>query len=341
MIVEMLSVLTVFLCSRDVKGALYSSSAAVFGLLISSMCLVFLLIAEIRRTCPEDLTRLLAATQDYYEPAAKEVECNPKFGERNEGLGTIEPFTSLIALSPLRFFLAFYVVRLFGSGASLDEDKDSHEGEHDHHHGPDPTSMVRDLWMASIGAHSNIARSFGLFSAELLQCMLGIYVEPLDANNDSSLAQHPETSDAKNEKSDIFSSKHHKGEKSVDATSNDSRKGEMSQSLPVQQLPDAPVIRDDRDDQCDDRFAFPKARLLRRMRRCEVRLLPLINEWEIVDVVITKHELILFDVESTPEDIDAIRTFTKSGGKQLQLWSIAKGRKVMSKVSEEMKEVRL
>jgi len=150
--------------------------------------------------------------------------------------------------------------------------------------------------------------------------MLGIYV--------------PEISDANNESSDIISSQHNE-RKTLTLTSDDSNRGETSPSLPaVEQLSDAPADCREasiRDNQSDDRFAYPNARLLRRMRRCEMRLLPLVNEWEIVDVVITKHELILFDVQSAP-DIDAIRTFTKKWkARELRLCSVAKGRKVMDK----------
>ena len=323
MTVEMLSVLAVFLLKRGVQGRLFSCSAALFGLLTSVICLLLLLIAEVKRTCPDNnnaMTRLLAAPQDYSKAAVMDAECNPKFGERNEGLGTIEPFTCLISLSPLRFFAAMYVVRCFGSGGGQDLEKNPKNREESHH--TDPTCKVRDLWMTSIGLHSNVAKSFGLFSAELLQCMLGIYVK------------HPEASDANAEGT---VSKHQEREKNMDVTCDTSSRGETSLNpSAVQQLPipvdclDAPV----RDDRYDDRFAYPNARLIRRMRRCEMRLLPLVNKWAIVDVVVTKHELVLFDVDSTP-DADALRIFTKSGGKQLRLCSIAKGRKVMDKVSNE------
>jgi len=342
MMVEMLLVIIVFLSKRGAQGTLVcmNCSAAVFGLLVSASCLTFLLAAEIKRTCPDNdtaNTRLLDPSEDFYEPATEDVtvECNPKFGERNEALGTVEPFTSLILLFPLRFFVARYVVRLFGNGASQDEEKGSHEGESDHHHGADPTSQVRDLWMTSIGTHSNVARSFGPFSAELLQCMLGIYVE------------YPETLDANDESTAIVSIRHHKREKSMDSTFEYTNRMEVISDPPaVDQLPHAPLdcldlpIREPAVDRLphapgdrldapikasrgDDRFAYPNARLLRKMRRCEMRLLPLLNEWETVDVVITKHELILFDVD------DVTGTSTKSGGKRKQLYTVAKGRTVM------------
>jgi hypothetical protein len=233
--------------------------------------------------------------------------------------------------------VAWYIVQFFGSDeTSQNEEKDFNKGEHDqhNHHGLDPTSQVRDLWMTSIGTNASIARSFGLFSAELLQCMLGIYVE------------QPETSDDNNESTGIISRKPHEIEESMDFTFDNSIRRKMSPNPPaVKQLPDAHVdcldapIRDTHI-RCDDRFAYPNARLIQKMRRCEMRLLPLVNEWEMVDVVITKHELILFDVQSV-SDINIIDTCTKYGGKRSRLCSVAEGRKVMDKVSKEMKALRL
>jgi hypothetical protein len=37
----------------------------------------------------------------------------------------------------------------------------------------------------------------------------------------------------------------------------------------------------------ENQFAFPESKLIRRMRRCERRLLPLLDQWMLVDVVLT------------------------------------------------------
>lgn len=170
MIVEMLVVIVTFLI-RGGRKATLSICASVFGLVVSVTCLVLLLVAERERCCPlandNIFARYLAAAskpEDGIDPADEPVECCPQFGERKYGgLGTIEPFTSLIALSPLRFLFAFYAVKLFGVESS-NEDHDSDNETHGHHHGPDLTIKMRDLWMTAIGLHSDIARSFGLFS---------------------------------------------------------------------------------------------------------------------------------------------------------------------------------
>ena len=85
------------------------------------------------------------------------------------------------------------------------------------------------------------------------------------------------------------------------------------------------------DDLRDD-FAYPKARLIRRMRRCERRLTPLLDEWMAVDAVLTTHELILFDVLDEGEDgLDStLKTSHHDGFKELHLCEVAKGRKIVS-----------
>jgi len=82
-------------------------------------------------------------------------------------------------------------------------------------------------------------------------------------------------------------------------------------------------------------FEHPEALLIRRMRRCEMRLLPLLNDvWMTVDVVITNHELIIFDVldetevyQTTPDNV--IPAKNVRGGKTLPLSVVSEGRAIM------------
>ena len=90
-------------------------------------------------------------------------------------------------------------------------------------------------------------------------------------------------------------------------------------------------------------FAAPNARLLRSMRRCDRKLLPLLDKWSIVDVVITKWEIVYFDAsdvegtygpEYSEEDIKHIENVRQAviatkGGKGLRLKDVAMGRKVV------------
>ncbi len=86
-----------------------------------------------------------------------------------------------------------------------------------------------------------------------------------------------------------------------------------------------------------DEFSYPGARLIRRMRRCQRKMLPFLNEWMVVDAALTSHELILFEIPSVEtlcnEDIESPEEniFGPNGGKGLRLKDIARGRKVLCK----------
>ena len=82
----------------------------------------------------------------------------------------------------------------------------------------------------------------------------------------------------------------------------------------------------------DHRFQYPTARLIRKMRRCESIMLPLVKNWIACDIVLTSHELILFDID-VENDSPTSQTDTLlggNGGKGLYLHDVAKGRKVLS-----------
>ena len=99
---------------------------------------------------------------------------------------------------------------------------------------------------------------------------------------------------------------------------------------------------DDSDDdvsiQLEDRqdLVAPNATLIRNMRRCDRKVLPFLDEWTAVDVVMTKYELVFFEVDDnlaqtgdqkTRDIRDAI--MATKGGKGLRLCDVAHSRKVV------------
>ena len=87
-------------------------------------------------------------------------------------------------------------------------------------------------------------------------------------------------------------------------------------------------------------FEFPNARLVRSMRRCERKLLPLLDKWTAVDVVITKHEIVYVHVsdddgsdnaEKVKEAGQQALKATK-GGKGLRLCDVTAGRRVVGQL---------
>jgi hypothetical protein len=80
-------------------------------------------------------------------------------------------------------------------------------------------------------------------------------------------------------------------------------------------------------------FIAPNAQLVRSMRRCDRRLLPLLNRWAAVDVVMTKYELVYFEASDSLESDAAnnvlLAVKATKGGKGLRLCDVAMGRKVV------------
>jgi hypothetical protein len=268
MMVEMSLIIAIFLRKLGRRGPFIACFAATIGLSINLMCLVLLVVAETKRCCSETFGRRLF-----------------------NGLGIIEPFTALIALSPLRFLVASKIAGLFRSSADCLEEMFEHDDKHElNDHGPDPTVKMRSLWLTAIGAHSKIADSHGLFSSELLLCMLGIYSysSTFDEKESMTSSGDCQSPDGVNEVSDtVLQHKDEIGQVALDASSKEgfgsfSKLADFRTSF--------------------DQFFYPKSRLICRMRRCERRLLPLMDEWMVVDVVITQHEIVLFDVVNEIDD---------------------------------------
>merc|ERR1712157_440774 len=54
-------------------------------------------------------------------------------------------------------------------------------------------------------------------------------------------------------------------------------------------------IKEDNEVELDHSYIMPNAKLIKNLRRCEFRLLPALTEWSVVDVAITKYEIVLFE----------------------------------------------
>mmetsp|Transcript_29879 Transcript_29879/g.44946 ORF Transcript_29879/g.44946 Transcript_29879/m.44946 type:complete len:711 (+) Transcript_29879:385-2517(+) len=357
MMLEMCFVFTYFVrqaCLNVGKGyaTMKSVTAAGWGFLINVLCLLLLLIAEKQRCCYpsspdgqsyedgksyEEMIRSLGAAEEAYGstnsyesyyPSDETDKCTcMKFGSRlYGGLGNIEPFTFLIVLSPLRFLFASYTLRLFGY-RRVKHDQVSHASDQNHgsHDAFDMKTKARELWLSTVGAHSDVAIKFGIFSGQFLQCMLGIEIsdeeveEPSADMTDKDVGSSQpsnEPSIQNNAERELLSLT------SLDSTSDTPK--QPHQRRTAYDFDSFGVVFDD--------FSYPSSRLIRRMRRCERRLLPFLDEWQVVDVVLTNHEIVLFDVyEESDYDISGQEfNLSTNGGKGLRLCDVAKGRKILS-----------
>jgi hypothetical protein len=245
--------------------------SAFMGLCNVVTCCALLMTSEMKRCCHEDesgeVIRLLAADSSYtyyVSDGSSVAECTcSAFGSRlYGGLGIIEPFTFLMALGPIRYLIAGPIVRLFGA-KTVDTHHPTHE-QHGHQHGSDPDA-VRNIWLTTIGLHGEVAKAHGLFSVEVLYCMLGLEMPE----------QKPQITD---NISEIDSS----------APFESTQASEKTSDVNSHQEAASPTMRNSLGIMFDEEeFSYPDSKLIRRMRRCERKMLPLLETWAIVDVVLT------------------------------------------------------
>ncbi|KAL3802312.1 hypothetical protein HJC23_007137, partial [Cyclotella cryptica] len=316
MMFELFVALAVFMRACNLEGIL----TAAIGIFINVTCLLLLMVSEIQRCCPnedsDEVSRLLVSVT-HASSTAYNDSCCDKFGQRTYGgLGRIEPYTFLIALSPLRFVVGGTFARLCGMKVLTESTRKSHI-VHDHHHASDP-DQVRDIWLSTIGSHSDIAKKYGLFSVEILYCMLGIQDFPLQRSREAFHGGVPYLEDTSPQ----------------DSVPQDSSENAEVCEITSNCGTTPPALKNSFGIVFDQNiFAFPSSKLIRRMRRCEGKLLPLLDKWMLVDVVLTNHELVIFEVPD--DDSLPLRTTNSAisfsdGGRGLSLVDVAIGRRVLS-----------
>lgn len=341
-------------------------SAAVDIVLVST-CMVMFIFAEIARCCESEVNDL--PTADIVDSPG-ETSCNcAAFGNRlYGGLGNIEPYVSLLALRVFRQILASYLVRrtetgqqkavleqlefrtnpfdVFGETTKPDHDRpyQSHGQGHASHHGhhKSSTESISKLWMSAVSQHPEIVEKHGQFSGEILKVMLGIHVEQesntlnkkllnLSTRKGSAVTYsvNREFSGLSSEaQSFILAGRLGRSVKQLTAEENP----KDSLSADKQQCERIKFKICEEDPLSDHIVAFkaPNARLVRSMRRCDRKVLPILNHWTAVDVVMTKYEMVYFDATDSASDAGLLEALKATrGGKSLRLKDVAVGRRVV------------
>ncbi|KAI2490549.1 hypothetical protein MHU86_24027 [Fragilaria crotonensis] len=124
---------------------------------------------------------------------------------------------------------------------------------------------------------------------------------------------------------------HHYGESQTD----------LGWTAQLAQTPEFEIRTDDDDDESASQFFAPNSRLIRSMRRCDRKVMPMLDRWTVVDVVMTNFEIVYFDASDVDDlggsanprikrmqDIRQAIIATK-GGKGLRLRDVAFGRRVV------------
>jgi len=327
--------------------------AAAFDVVLSGTCLGLLLWAESERCCEcADGYNVRSLSQDNtVGDFTCRVLCCPNFSSRLcGGIGHIEPYTALIVLRVARFILGkkvhiLYQQYLCGATTNIDDTEDSctetHKNEMlcDHSNSERDIETISDLWVAAITKHPDIVAKHGVFSGALLEVMLGIKplgIEPLSKTNAKQegkgkceehelLGHYPDVQSyiEAGKTMQPSSIKPSQSVRSFSSSIHDFEEGSHSSML----------FENDEDGE----FIRPASVLIRSMRRCQCKLLPLLDEWTTVDIVLTKDEIVWFDVSkaSYPHELDIRLENVKGamratkGGKGLRLCDVAAGRTVL------------
>jgi hypothetical protein len=333
--------------------------SAVLDIIICSACLALLMVSQ-SSSCPTEVeSRYLSEEIDSGEMPIKEeidsmteksVKSCPPFGNRTYGgFGTLEMFTSLVVFRLIRFWFVEFITSLLSKRQSKNVDKhdeevlESHDALHplDLHHdhkGSSHTShhehalqeevgTIVDLWKTAVSQHTDVVAKYGEFSGQLLQAMLGM---PILSNAD----------DLANEdiNEDVTATTYLNNR--VEQNRRKSRKSSLFTALETNDT----SFLDPPDSSLDEIFASPNARLIRKMRRCDRKVLPMLDRWVTVDVVLTNYEIVYFDAsdserlgdDSSPvgkrmKEIRQAMVATK-GGKGLRLREVAFGRKIIGTI---------
>ena len=376
--------------------------AAILDFCLCAVCLSMFFWAEHERCCTpseEEDERFLAeydAATDKSEEDLLPAPCAcPPFGSRlYGGLGTIEPYTSLIALRLFRFWAASRVVKFLdkkrGTAITKEEAKqiaadnenldpfdvtdDAHghgHGAHgsaghgdDHgghgHHGEEK-GTIAELWEAAVGKHPEIVAKYGEFSGELLQVMLGIPIIEQDLVPSPEVViegtprpdSHRETYliDKQFAKLPCEAQEIIMAGKLGKAVVSEPETGSHEHTFTIPEhdhgehvvrpkglrfsVVDASIPQEL--DPSTSAFDAPNAQLVRSMRRCERKLLPILDHWTVVDVVMTRFEIVYFDAVGVDDSCPNTAVFdalgATKGGKGLRLCDVAAGRRVVGHLS--------
>ena len=183
--------------------------------------------------------------------------------------------------------------------------------------------ILAEIWERTVRDNPAIAQEFGEFSGEILHRMLGI-----------QLGSHLKSSEV------VDSAQKNHIENPHTPVSVPLSQDRRSERLMTQTVNIDDNDQDEIPEYVCQSIAFPNARLVRSLRRCDKKLLPILDEWVVVDVAVTRFEIVYFDAVEAESSIDqkAVLAETRQllistkGGKGLRLADVAKGQRVVGRM---------
>lgn len=226
-------------------------------------------------------------------------------------------------------------------------DHDSHGHGHGHSKG-----TAAELWEAVLSKHPEVAEKYGVFSSEMLQLMLGI---PLMHEDDSDLdTRDPQPGQKSNYALESKYSSLSPGAQEIIMAGKLGKDVHCIENGPAGE----PVVTIPEEDLTEENpksyvfelaekasvppqitmadempFDVPNATLVHSMRRCDRKVLPVLDKWSVVDVILTRFEIVYVDASdfvSGPHSEAAREALMATcGGKGLRLSDVVVGRKVV------------
>jgi hypothetical protein len=237
---------------------------------------------------------------------------------------------------------------------------------------------VTEVWEATIGSYPDVAAVHGEFSSEILRLMLGVTIpsnEHSGGNDRSELVNDSKESPKDDPAltsgaSQMFSLSNQYSSLStiaqaailagklgrpiirstsqvqINCESSQSRPGLVSRGQSVmfeidKNEPTSIHLHQNAISSVSNQsynFISPNARLIRSMRRCDRKFLPLLESWTEVDVVVTRFEIVYLDATVDESNDSSTRNGmlqalqATKGGKGLRLCDVVAGRRVAGRV---------
>jgi len=326
-----------------------------FDCVLSIACLAIFLRAEVERCCnceKTSLNRFLELSYDSNMACDPYHPCCPEFGNRLcGGVGRLEPIAAIIAFRVMRFYLAKKLWRFLKKirkdtrGVKNSEDDSSNSQElmveftskrrekakdklcpSLHVNFEHTTGTIAKLWSSALLQYPDIVSDYGMFSGNLLEAMLGIEHYPeIDKKRLSGTSNMLLTQESNKDLDNIHN-----------APSASRRKSLFDRHAIRSNSDNLSSVGDDWNEDNDYNFIRPEAPLIRKMRRCQCKLLPLLDEWQVVDVILTKYELVWMEPKSIAETSETHykgQTLSAdNGGRGISLCDAVHGRNVIGRL---------
>lgn len=162
----------------------------------------------------------------------------------------------------------------------------------------DHNGTILQLWQYALYHFPHIVEKHGRFSGELLEAMLCIS-EPLAT---SELPVNISTKEVKHDQIFGTSEQNNQNDSQLLNQSSLNQMGSPLFRIESGTIAESPSYSRSLEESGMDNFRNPDAPLIRSIRRCQYKFPPLMPEWKVADLLLTKYEIVILDVNKSAEE---------------------------------------